>query len=75
MNEGLSAEEIMARMNNSSVNEFGRDPEKGEVVFLAQCQCFRAEFDVLVKNSKCLAQMYSEHVVSSYDSFNPRYES
>ena len=24
----------MARMNNSNVNEFGRDPEKGEISFL-----------------------------------------
>ena len=24
----------MARMNNSNVNEFGRDPERGEISFL-----------------------------------------
>ena len=56
----------MARMNNSNVNEFGRDPDKGEMVFLAQCQCFRAEYDVVKKHSQVLTQMYSEHVVSIF---------
>ena len=35
-------EEIVARMNNSNVNEFGRDVDKGDVTFLAACQCFRS---------------------------------
>lgn len=34
IDDGLSPDEIMARMNNSNVNEFGRDPEKGEISFL-----------------------------------------
>lgn len=50
-------------MNSTSVNEFGRDPEKGEVVFLAQCQCFRAEYEVVKRNSSFLADIYTDNVV------------
>ena len=53
----------MARMNSTTVNEYGRDPDKGEVVFLAQCQCFRAELDIIKRNSSFLADIYSDHVV------------
>jgi len=60
--DGLTAEEIMARMNSTTVNEYGRDPDKGEIVFLAQCQCFRAELDVVKRNSKFLADIYEDHV-------------
>ena len=62
--DGLTAEEIMARMNSTTVNEYGRDPDKGEVVFLAQCQYFRAELDVIKRNSSFLADIYADHVVS-----------
>lgn len=72
IDDGLSPDEIMARMNNSNVNEFGRDPEKGEISFLAQCQCFRAEYDVVKKNSKFLIELYEEHTAENgSESFIP----
>merc|ERR1712130_789529 len=57
----FSAAEIVARMKNSNVNEYGRDCDKGDVVFLASCQCFRAESTVIKKYSNKLAALVDEH--------------
>ena len=61
----FSLEEMVARMNDTNVNEFGRDVDKGDIVFLAQCQCFRAESHVVRKHSTKLAQLIDEHEVDN----------
>lgn len=41
----------MARMNNSNVNEFGRDPEKGEISFLGSFskQAHATQFTLIMR--------------------------
>ena len=55
---------IMARLTNSNINDYGRDCDKGDIVFLASCQCFRAESSVVRKYSNLLATLMDDHKVN-----------
>lgn len=59
----FSPADIMARMKEGNVNDFGRDLDKGDIVFLASCQCFRADSSIVRKYSNLLAKLIDEHQV------------